>query len=220
VLTVIVVRLIWMWAFGWVIRARRHPDSGSDRTRWRERLILGWAGMRGAITLAAVLAVPRSTNSGVPLAGRNDIIYLGFAVIIVTLVGQGMTLPALVRRLRLQESPTVAEAERQARVELTKAVLDHMGKASRDHHVPDDLVDGLRAQYLVRLERLQTAPDDENLEEDVSADAEAEIALRRDLIALQRQTLTDLRNEGRIGMTTLRTIEHDLDLEEARLSSA
>ncbi len=219
VLTVIVVRLIWMWAFGWVIRARRHPGGGTDRTRWRERLILGWAGMRGAITLAAVLAVPTTIKSGAPLTGRNDIIYVAFAVIIATLVGQGMTLATLVRRLRLQETPTVAEAERQARVELTQAVLDHIGKASQNHQVPDDLTDGLRAQYLARLQRLQTAPDDENLEEDVSADAEAEITLRRDLITLQRQTLTDLRNDGRIGMTTLRTIQHDLDLEEARLSS-
>jgi CPA1 family monovalent cation:H+ antiporter len=220
VLTVIILRLIWMWAFGWLVRSRRQTGSGSHRTGWRERLILGWAGMRGAITLAAVLAVPETTKSGEPLAGRNDIIYLGFAVIIATLVGQGMTLPALVRRLRLQESPTVAEAERQARMELTRVVLDRIGRASQNDQVSLDLADGLRAQYLARLQRLQTAPDDENLEEDVSAGVEAEISLRRDLIALQRHTLNDLRNDGRIGMTTLRTIQHDLDLEEARLSSA
>ena len=218
VLTVIVVRLLWMWAFGWVIRAR-HPGAGANRTSWRERLILGWSGMRGAITLAALLAVPTTTNRGAPLAGRNDIIYLGFAVIIATLVGQGMTLPVLVRWLRLRESPSVTEAERQARVELTQTVLDHLGQASQAHRVPDDVADGLRAQYLGRLERLQTAPDDENLEADVGANAQAEQALRRDLIDLQRRTLLGLRHTGRIGSTTLRTIEHDLDLEEARLSS-
>src|SRR5262249_40150651 len=155
---------------------------GSGRTRWRERLILGWAGMRGAITLAAVLAVPTTTKSGAPLAGRNDIIYLAFAVIIATLVGQGMTLPTLVRRLRLQESPTVAESERQARVELAQTALNRIGNASQNSQVPDDLVDGLRAQYLARLQRLQTGPEDEDLDEDVVADAQAEIALRRDLI--------------------------------------
>ncbi len=64
------------------------------------------------------------------------------------------------------------------------------------------------------------APDDEDLEPDVGADAEAELALRRDLIALQRRTLLGLRSEGRIGVSTLRTIEHTLDLEEARLASA
>ena len=217
-LTVIVVRLLWMWAFGWIIRAR-HPGTGANRTTWRERLILGWSGMRGAITLAALLAVPKTTNRGAPLAGRNDIIYLGFAVIIATLVGQGMTLPVLVRWLRLRESPSVTEAERQARVDLTQTVLDHLGQGSQAHRVPDDVADGLRAQYLGRLERLQTAPDDENLEADVGADTQAEQALRRDLIDLQRRTLLGLRQKGRIGSTTLRTIERDLDLEEARLSS-
>jgi CPA1 family monovalent cation:H+ antiporter len=175
--------------------------------------------MRGAITLAALLAVPTTTSSGAPLAGRNDIIYIGFAVIIATLVGQGMTLPVLVRWLRLRESPTVADTERQARVELTQTVLDHLGQASLAHRVPDDVADGLRAQYLGRLERLRTAPEDENLEADVGADAQAEQALRRDIIDLQRRALVGLRNKGRIGSTTLRTIEHDLDLEEARLSS-
>jgi Na+/H+ antiporter len=220
VLTVIVVRMVWMWAFGWMVRSRRDPDNSPGRTRWRERLILGWSGMRGAITLAALLAVPTMTDDGAALRGRNDIIYLGFAVIIATLVGQGMTLPVLVRRLHLRESPTVVEIERQARVELTQTVLDHIESAAQSQQAPDDVVDGLRAQYLGRLQRLQSAPDDEDLEPDVGADAEAELALRRDLIALQRRTLLGLRSEGRIGVSTLRTIEHTLDLEEARLASA
>lgn len=220
VLTVVVVRLVWMWAFGWLVRSRPGPGGGPSRTRWRERLILGWAGMRGAITLAALLAVPTTTRAGAPLAGRNDIIYLGFAVIIATLVGQGMTLPVLVRGLRLPESPSVAEVERQARIELARAVLDQIGRAAQRNEVPDDVADGLRAQYLGRLQRLQTSPDDATLESDVSADAEAELAVRRDLIGVQRRALLGLRNEGRIGTTTLRTIQHDLDLEEARLASA
>jgi CPA1 family monovalent cation:H+ antiporter len=220
VFTVIIVRLIWMWVFGWLVPFRRDGEDGANRTRWRERLILGWSGMRGAITLAALLAVPTTTKTGAALMGRNDIIYLGFAVIIATLVGQGMTLPFLVRRLRLRENPTVAETERQARVDLTQAALDYIGKASQKSQVPDDIADGLRAQYLRRLQHLQTDPDDDNLEPDLKADADAEIALRRDLIARQRRALVGLRDEGSIGTTTLRTIQRDLDLEEARLSSA
>jgi monovalent cation/hydrogen antiporter len=167
VAAVIVIRLAWMEATGWLIRlgrrgrAARHPG-------WRERLVLGWAGMRGAITLAALLAVPARTTAGEPLVGRDDIIYLGFAVIIVTLVGQGMTLPVLVRRLHW----------------------------------------------------LETTADDEDLESEVAATAQAALDMRRDLISFQRRTLGDLRRQGRIGTTALRTIEHDLDLEEARLSSA
>jgi monovalent cation/hydrogen antiporter len=220
VLTVIVVRMAWMWAFGWLIRPRRRDRAVTSQPGWRERLILGWSGMRGAITLAALLAVPVMTSDGRPLAGRDDIIYLGFAVIIVTLVGQGMTLPAVVRRLRLSEHPSVADAERRGRLELTRAVLDHLGAACVAGELPAELTDGLRAQYLARLHRLETMTGQAGLEDEVAATAEADLALRRDLIAIQRRTLSALRRQGRIGTTTLRTIEHDLDLEEARLSAA
>jgi Na+/H+ antiporter len=220
VLTVIVVRLAWMWAFGWLIRPRlwlrRRDREASSQVRWRERLILGWSGMRGAITLAALLAVPEMTDGGRPLAGRDDIIYLGFAVIVVTLVVQGMTLPLLVRRLRPEEHPSVADAERQTRLDLTTAALNYIGQACAADELPAEFTDGLRAQYLSRLRRLETMGDDDP-EEEAAATAEADLALRHDIIALQRQTLSDLRGQGRIGATTLRTIEHDLDLEEARL---
>jgi monovalent cation/hydrogen antiporter len=219
VLTVIVIRLVWMWAFGWMIRPGRADGAEPRHSGWRERLILGWSGMRGAITLAALLAVPTVTKSGLPLSGRNDIIYFGFAVIIVTLVGQGMTLPPLVRRLHLVESPSVADSERQARVALTQAALDYLGRAGQDGQLPEELADGLRGQYLSRLHRLQTSPDDEDLEAEVVATAAADLAMRRDLIALQRQKLLALRDQGSVGMSTVRTIERDLDLEEARLSS-
>ena len=219
VAAVIVVRLAWMWGSGWVARvwhtARSGPSGG-----WRERFVLGWAGMRGAITLAALLAVPKTTRAGAPLAGRNDIIYLGFAVIMATLVGQGMTLPWIVRRVRLPESPSVAEAERRARIELAQVALDRIGAACKSGELPEELTDGLRAQYLGRLRTLQTSRDDEDLEADTVATAATQTALRRDLITLQRQTLLALRDQGRIGVTTLRTIERDLDLEEARLSPA
>ena len=219
VAVVIVIRLAWMEATGWLIRLGRRGRS-AGHPGWRERLVLGWSGMRGAITLAALLAVPERTTAGHPLAGRDDIIYLGFAVIIVTLVGQGMTLPVLVRRLHLSEHPSVAEAERQARIDLTRAVLEHIGEACDSGALPEELADGLRAQYLGRLHWLETTADDEDLEDEVTATAQAALAMRRDLISFQRNALSDLRREGRIGTTALRTIEHDLDLEEARLSSA
>jgi monovalent cation/hydrogen antiporter len=216
VLTVVLVRLVWMWASGWVTRVLYNNRNGPHRD-WRERLVLGWAGMRGAITLAALLAVPRTTQAGTALAGRNDTIYLGFAVIMATLVGQGMTLPWLVRRLHLPESPTVAEAERRARIELAQVALDRIGSACQSGELPEELTDSLRAQYLGRLRTLDRSPEEGDLEADVAATAAAEMAVRRDLITVQRQTLLALRDQGRIGVTTLRTIERDLDLEEARL---
>ena len=220
VLTVILVRLAWMWASGWVARMWHTARGSPSGAGWRERFVLGWAGMRGAITLAALLAVPKTTQAGAALAGRNDIIYLGFAVIMATLVGQGMTLPWTVRRLRLPESPSVAEAERRARIELAQVALDRIGSACERGELPEELADGLRAQYIGRLRTLQSSAGTEGAETDVEVTAQSEMAVRRDLIALQRQSLLTLRDEGRIGVTTLRAIEHDLDLEEARLPSS
>jgi CPA1 family monovalent cation:H+ antiporter len=223
VVTVIVVRLAWMEGTGWLTRLMRPgppPDEeqATDQAGWRPRLVIGWAGMRGAITLALLLAVPLTTKAGLPLRGRDDIIYLGFAVIIVTLVGQGMTLPLLVRRLRLTEHPAVAEADRQGRLALAQAVLNRLQGADRDGVAPE-VIDGLRAQYLARRQRLESGDESEVVQEAAEAAdaAGAERALRRDLIDAQRETLARLRHQRRIGVTTARTLEHDLDLEEARL---
>jgi CPA1 family monovalent cation:H+ antiporter len=222
VVTVIVVRLLWMEGTGWLTRLLRRgpaPDEqdAPDQAGWRPRLIIGWAGMRGAITLALLLAVPLTTDAGRPLAGRDDIIYLGFAVIIATLVGQGMSLPLLVRRLGLTEHPAVAEAERRARLTLTRAVLDRLQPGRDGDGVAPEIIDGLRAQYLARRQRLESDDEAEVVQEAAEA-AGAERALRRDLIDAQREALARLRRERRIGVTTARKLEHDLDLEDARLS--
>lgn len=221
VVAVIVVRLVWMEGTGWLTRLMRRgppPDEedAPDQAGWRQRLVIGWAGMRGAITLALLLAVPLTTRSGEPLSGRDDIIYLGFAVIIVTLVGQGMTLPVLVRRLGLTEHPAFAEADRRGRLALAQAVLERLALADHDGVAPE-VIDGLRAQYLARRQRLESGDDEAEVEQEASEAAAAERALRRELIAAQREALARLRRERRIGATTARRLEHDLDLEDARL---
>lgn len=219
VVTIIVVRLAWMEGSGWLTRLTRRGsppgEAEADEAGWRPRLVIGWAGMRGAITLALLLAVPLTTKAGRPLTGRDDIIYLGFAVIIVTLVGQGMTLPMLIRRLRLTEHPAVAEAGRRGRLALTQAVLDRL-QGDVGAGVAPEVIDGLRAQYLARRRRLESGDDDDSEPEAAEA-VEAERELRRDLIAAQREELARLRRERDIGVTTARTLERDLDLDEARL---
>jgi Na+/H+ antiporter len=141
VAVVIAVRMAWMLTLGRLIRVE--PDRSTEYPDWRERVILGWGGMRGAITLAALLAVPQVTDAGRPLAGRDDIIYLGFAVIVATLVVQGVSLPILVRRMNLAEHPAVAESERRARLTVAQAALDHLAAAGADGA---ELTAGLRAE--------------------------------------------------------------------------
>jgi Na+/H+ antiporter len=217
--TVVVLRLVWMWAFGWLLRPRRDHRLVLDQHGWRERLILGWSGMRGSITLAALLAVPALTGARTPVAGRDDIVYLGFAVIIITLLVQGITLPAIVRRVGLREHPHVVDAERRARLALAGAALDHLDRVADDGRLPEELTDGLRALYLGRRRRLEGRADPDEPDGGTEAMIRTDLDLRRQLIVLQRRTLEELREQGKIGSTILRTIERDLDLEEARLPS-
>jgi Na+/H+ antiporter len=220
VATVVVLRLAWMWAFGPLIRPRRGAPASGEEAAWRERLILGWSGMRGAITMAALLAVPTATAAGQPLRGRDDVIYLGFAVILATLLAQGMTLPVLVRRLGPREHPSVAQAEHRGRVELVTASLRHLDRVSATGDRPEELTDALRAQYLARMRHLDAAGDGEDgAGADLGATAAAELELRRELTAVQRRRLGELLDGGRIGVTTLRLLQHELDLAEAGMAA-
>jgi NhaP-type Na+/H+ or K+/H+ antiporter len=175
--------------------------------------------MRGAITLAALLAVPRTTHAGGALVGRDDIIYLGFAVIITTLVLQGMTLPLLVKRLGLPEHPSVAQAEQRARLSMVDAVLEHLDAGAADEAVSPELLDALRAQYLARRRRLQMADDPGEANHGAGA-VDGERTFRQELIGVQRHALEELRRSAEIGTTTMRSIQHELDLEDARLIPA
>jgi len=128
-----------------------------------------------------------------------------------------MTLPVLVRWIGLTETESQVDAERQARLALTQSALDRLAEMTQGEGVPDDVTDGLRAQYLGRLRVLEMVPSDEAMEAVTPSSAVSEVILRHALIGAQRETLADLRARGAIGATTLRRIEHDLDLEEARM---
>lgn len=209
---VIVVRLAWTMGLGWIIRPFRRSDG--RHAHWRERLVMGWAGMRGAVTLAAVLAIPTTAASGAALVGRDDVIYMGFAVILVTLIVQGLSLPLLARWLGLAEHPSVAETERWARLELARAALQHLRQADQ-RSLPDEVVETLFAQYRTRSRHLQRAEGSDAT--DQRAELGAERAMRKELLGVQRRALLMLRDQRRLDVSTLRAIERDLDLEEARL---
>jgi len=212
---VVVVRLVVVFGTGWFLRPQGHGDH--DHAGWRERVVLGWGGMRGALTLAAALAVPRLDNHGLPLVGRVDMIYLAFGVIGVTLLGQGMTLPLVVRALGLREAESVAELERQARLELARAALRRLDELTEDRDLPETLTEPLRAQFVARARQLQLHAGDTDDSTQPPEELRAFGALRRELVAEQRRVLLQLRRLRQIVSTTLHAIERDLDLEETRL---
>ena len=115
-LAVILVRILWVFPAAylprWLFKGLRQRDPYPD---WRSIVIIGWTGMRGVVSLAAALSLPLKTQSGAPFPGRDLILFLTFAVILVTLIGQGLSLPLLIRRLGLEDDRLAAKEECAAR---------------------------------------------------------------------------------------------------------
>src|SRR6476646_2641023 len=177
-----------------------------------ERFAVGWSGMRGAVSLAAALAVPLRVE------GRPQIIFLTFALILVTLVGQGLSLPFVVRALRLEQPRRWSDEEAVARMEAAQSALDRIDQMEEDKRASEAQLARLRDLYRARFRMCQAVLGGEDPE---AAAREQRIAdygeLRRELIGIERDELLTLRGNGRLRDQTLRQIERDLDLEEARI---
>src|SRR6266480_2949986 len=213
---VIALRVIWVFPGAFVarlIRTRVLHQSIRPPTA-RSILVLGWAGMRGVIALAAAIALPQTLADGSPFPQRNLIIFLAFSVILVTLVGQGLTLPWLVRILRVSDPPGPNLEEEAARREVLQAALAHLEDSRKKAETEfDSIYEDLAGHYRERLAAL-TGNDD--TESSVSPKHQKHLSrLSRDLLRVERQTAVRLRNEGRINDGTLRQLEHELDLREA-----
>lgn len=214
---VIVLRLAWVFPgahLAYFLR-RRLLGQKEPTPPPRHIFVVGWTGMRGVVALAAALALPRTLADGSPFPLRDLIVFLTFGVILVTLVGQGLTLPALIRRLGLagDQGPNCEELE--ARQIVLQAALDHLEDArKKDDPRFAGTYDDLTQHYRGRLESLSRPDDDPEIEKPQHKYDE----LTRELLQVERQTVVRLRNEGRIGDELLRQLERDIDLGEARLS--
>jgi monovalent cation/hydrogen antiporter len=214
---VIGVRLAWGFTVPYIIRALdRRPSQVARRAGPRDRLVVGWSGMRGAVSLAAALALPLEDASGQSFPERNLIIFLTFAVILSTLVVQGLTLPALIRRLRLRGDDVDEREELQARLDATDAALARLEELAAEDWTRDDTLDRLRGLYEYRRKRLSARA---GLVEDNGYE-ERSLAYQRvlrELLEAQRRAIIRLRNEGTISNDVMHRVERDLDLEDSRL---
>lgn len=177
-----------------------------------ERFAVGWSGMRGAVSLAAALAVPLSVD------GRPQIIFLTFALILITIVGQGLSLPFIVRALKLEQPRRWSDEEAVARMEAAQSALDRIDEMESEERAGEGELKRLRDLYRARFRMCQAVLGGED--PDIAA-REQRLAdyggLRRELIGIEREELLTLRGAGRLRHETLRQIERDLDLEEARI---
>jgi Na+/H+ antiporter len=216
----IVARLAWQFlpsTVARVIPAAGALDTGSD---WRERVLVGWSGMRGAVSLAAALALPLTLDSGQPFGQRDLIIFLTVAVILVTLVVQGLTLPALVSALGLGGVRPFAPDEAIARLAAAQAALDRLDELeSGGDAVSEIAIERLRELYRARFARCVTSLSGDGKVVPSESPFAGYRSLRRELIEIERETLISMRSQGRLKQDVMRRIERDLDLDEARMTA-
>jgi Na+/H+ antiporter len=208
---VIVLRLVFVPVFGYVprflFRSIRERDPYPP---WEFPVVLGWAGIRGAVSLAAALALP--TN----LPDRDLIIFLTFGVILVTLVGQGLTLAPLIRALRIPEDSGPEREDAKARIKAAEAALQRLDELAEEDWVRPDTLERMRGQYRFRSNRFRARYNgvDEEGVEDRSA---AYQRLRRELLDAERTAVLSLRNQGIITEEVMQRVQRDIDLEDSRL---
>jgi len=217
---VIVVRIAWVAGLSLLSKSVRHeiagPAGGDD---WKEVTLVAWASMRGAVSLAAALAIPLTIDGGAPFPERDLVLFLTFSVIIATLVLQGLAFPGLIRALDLEDDTSDADEELDARIEIAYAALDRIEELADEDWVPDDTVERVRTMYDYRRRRFSSRLDGRVPEDGIGYDERSELYRRfmAEVIGAQRASLRRLRDSGEITDEVRRTVEHELDLEQARL---
>ena len=211
-LTVIVARI------GWVFPATYLPRRLSATIRARDPypparavFVVSWAGMRGAVSLAAALALPLLPS---PFPERNLVIFLTFCVIVATLVGQGLTLPWLVRRLGLMAGFGDDTEEARARLAAVEAALRRLDDLAIEYPTHLELVDNLRSRFEHEASHVWPHPD--QVRDDEEQELLDHLEIRNAVLAAERDAVIALRDDGIIGDEVLSRIERDLDLEALR----
>ena len=224
--TALVTAVIIVARFAWVYPATYLPRmlSRSLRERdpsppWQNVFILSFAGVRGAVSLAAALALPFALNNGETFPYRDLILFVTFGVILVTLVGLGLSLPSVVRWLDVSQTARSEwladhEAEIAGRREALDAALKSLDAIVENRELSGDVVKLLRARHEIRSLQLPQSLDPDTCDVPVAG-----AALTRELIAAERKLIHALLRDGRITDEARRRIERDLDLEEASLAN-
>jgi monovalent cation/hydrogen antiporter len=210
---VVGTRLLWVNTTPYLIRAiDRRPAQVARRVGWRLRLVAGWSGLRGSVSLAAALALPHDFPE------RDLLIFLTLAVIYATLVAQGLTLPLLIRRLGIEDDGASQREELHARREATAAAIERLQGLNEEDWTRDETVSRMLALYEFRHRRLsQRAGELDGDEDDLDQRSAAYQRMVREVLDAQRRRIVELRNEGRISDEVMHLLERELDLEDQRL---
>ena len=188
--------------FAWVFPAASLPRLVSARLRardpypgWRQVAIVAWVGMRGGLSLAAALALPLTLTGGVPFPQRDLVIFFTFGVILVTLVGQGLSLGPIVRLLGLERDSSLEREHAQAHLVAARAALSRLDELATEAWVPQDALARLRAHYAQKLETLSKAIDGAG-DEHFDGHAPVQQQLRQEVLTAERAAVIGLTRPG------------------------
>jgi CPA1 family monovalent cation:H+ antiporter len=214
--TVVVVRIIWVFLVAYVPRyAFPKLRERDPYPSWRVVVVVGWAGLRGGDSLVMILSVPYLTAAGAPFPGRETVIAVALAVVVVTLILQGLTLRPLIKRLAIPYDDVVDTEERHARLQAARASLRHLDKLTEKENLPRGVV-----SFLGTSIRRRTRQDLDEIDHADGHDGRTiEDIMRRvedELRGAARQAVIKLRDDNEIGQEALRRVQNDLDLEEVR----
>ena len=207
--TVVLVRILWVFPF--TLGPKLLRGTGSARPAWRSVSIVAWAGMRGAVSLAAALAIP------LDVPNRYLLIFLTFVVILVTLVGQGLTLAPLIRWLGVADDGIAEREDAKARVLAADAAIARLDELAGEDWVRDDTAERMRGLYGFRRERFSGRLDGTRIE--VEEQSQAYQRLRRELLQAEEDAVIELRRVGKIADDVMHRVLRDIALEEQRLDA-
>jgi CPA1 family monovalent cation:H+ antiporter len=214
---VVGVRLVWFLAVPHLVwGVDRRPSQRARDVGAGGRFVLGWSGMRGAVSLAVAVALPYTTEAGRGFPKRELIVFLTFAVIFFTLVVQGLSLPGLIHRLRVSDGGAETDEELRARLVATKSALAQIDALAEEEWTRDDTIERMRALYEYRKRRLAARAgkiEDEGYEERSLAYQQ----MVQLVLQAQRDALLRMRSEGKLSNDVMLRIMRELDLEESRL---
>ena len=215
---VIAVRILWVFPSTYFPRWFSKRIAREDPVvSWRYVAVIAWTGLRGIVSLAAALALPLTDASGKPFPQRDAIVLITFCVILVTLVGQGLSLIPILRWLKLESRDTHAH-EVEVRVAALQAGMKRLAELESDARLPEqwETLGHAQAEYRNRIEHLQKHGLGDGSEESPAGKFDHEV--QEAALAAERREISRLRNEGEIPDDIFRVIEHDLDLASTRLS--
>jgi Na+/H+ antiporter len=217
--TAIVVRILWVFPGTYVPRfLSAKIRKREERPAPRNVFLVSWAGMRGVVSLAAALALPLTVAGGAPFPERDLIIFLTFAVILATLVGQGLTLPFLIRGLRIAADGGDDHEEAHARMRAAEAAVQRIEELAGQWPGHLELIDTLRARYEHRSRDIERHHSDGPADETERELFEHRL-IRSAVIDAEREALVRLKETGAVRDDVFRRVERDLDVEELRMEA-